>query len=55
MGEPQPLEFDNPVGMLDDEDDATLARIDEGMAEIEAGQADALDELRREIAVRCSR
>ncbi|HEX3681209.1 MAG TPA: hypothetical protein VHU83_01615 [Bryobacteraceae bacterium] len=55
MAEPQALDFDNPAGMLDEEDEATLAAIDEGIAEIEAGQGIPLEELRKEISKRCSR
>ena len=53
MAEPQALDFDNPAGMFDEEDEATLAAIDEGIAEIEAEQGVALDDLRSDsLAVR---
>jgi hypothetical protein len=55
MAEPQALDFDNPAGMLDEEDEATLAAIDEGIAQIEAEQGIPLEDLRKEISKRCSR
>jgi hypothetical protein len=49
MAEPQALDFDNPAGMPDEEDEATLAAIDEGIAEIEAEQGIALEDLRNDL------
>ena len=55
MAEPQALDFDDSAGMLEEEDETTLAAIDEGIAQIEAGLEIPLDDLRNEISKRCTR
>ena len=50
------LLFDHPVPeMLEDADAAALAAIDEGLAQLDAGQGASLSELRAEFARRCAR
>jgi predicted transcriptional regulator len=54
MAEPQALDFDDSAGMLEEEDETTLAAIEEGIAQIEAGLEIPLDDLRKEISKRCT-
>jgi hypothetical protein len=50
------LSIDHPVPeLIDAEDASTLCAIDEGIAQLDGGQAIPLEELRQELARRCSR
>jgi predicted transcriptional regulator len=50
------LKFDRPVPELTDEADAqTLAAIAEGIAQLDAGQGIPIEEVRGELARRCSK
>jgi len=50
------LTFDHPVPeMTEEETDQTLAAIDAGIAQLDAGQGIPLEEVRRELARRCSK
>jgi hypothetical protein len=50
------LMFDQPVPELtEDEDTQTLAATERGIAQLEAGQGIPLEDLRQELAKRCSR
>jgi len=50
------LTFDHPVPELtEDEDAQTLAAIGEGIAQLDAGLGIPLEEVRRELAKRCSK
>jgi predicted transcriptional regulator len=50
------LVFDPPVPeMLEDADAAALAAIDQGLAQVDAGQGIPLSELRAEFTRRCAR
>ena len=50
------LKFDHPVPeLIADEDDATLMAIEEGVAQLDAGQGIPLDDLRAELVKRCSK
>jgi hypothetical protein len=50
------LKFDHPVPELtEEEDEQTLGAIENGIAQLEAGQGIAIEELRRELAKRCSK
>jgi len=41
------LDLDDPAPILDDEDEETLAAIDEGIRDAEAGRTIPIDEVRR--------
>jgi hypothetical protein len=47
MGEAKKLGFDDPSPILDDEDEETLAAIDEGIRDAEAGRTVSIDEVRK--------
>lgn len=48
--------FDHPVPELTDEEDAqTLAAIEEGIAQLDAGHGIPLEEVRQELVRRCSK
>jgi len=50
------LRIDHPVPeLIAGEDASTLRAIDEGIAQLDAGQGIPLEELRQELARRCSR
>jgi hypothetical protein len=50
------LTFDRPEPQLtDEENEETLRAIDTGISQLDAGEGIPLDELRRELARRCSR
>jgi hypothetical protein len=50
------LSIDHPVReLIAAEDASTLRAIDEGIAQLNGGQGIPLDELRQELARRCSR
>ena len=50
------LSIDHPVPeLIAAEDASTLRAIDEGIAQLDGGQAIPLEELRQELARRCSR
>jgi len=50
------LKFDHPVPDLTEQEDAeTLAAIAEGIEQLEAGQGIPMEELRKELAQRCSK
>ncbi len=49
------LKLDHPVPMTEEEDDATLAAIDEAVAQLDAGEGIPLEKLRKEISERCSK
>jgi fructose-bisphosphate aldolase class 1 len=50
------LKFDHPVEDLIAEEDAqTLLAIDQGIAQLDAGQGIPLSELRAELAKRCAK
>jgi hypothetical protein len=50
------LSIDHPVPeLIAAEDTATLRAIDEGIAQLDAGQGIPLEELRHELARRCSK
>ncbi|HEY1949023.1 MAG TPA: hypothetical protein VGG97_18595 [Bryobacteraceae bacterium] len=50
------LKFDHPVPELTEEEDAeTLATIEEGIQQLNAGQGIPIEELRKEFAKRCSK
>jgi hypothetical protein len=47
--------IDHPVHeLIAEEDEATLRAIDEGIAQLDGGQGIPLEELRQELARRCS-
>jgi hypothetical protein len=49
------LKFDRPEPELTEQEDAeTLAAIEEGIREIDAGQGISIEELRQELLKRCS-
>lgn len=49
------LKLDHPVPMTEEEDVATLAAIDEAVAQLDAGEGIPLGEVRKEISKRCSK
>ena len=50
------LKFDRPVPeMTEEEDLQTLAAIEEGVAQLDAGQRIPIEDLRSELARRCSK
>ena len=46
MAEPKKLDLDNPDPILDEEDQDTLAGIDEGIRDAEAGRTVPIEEVR---------
>ena len=49
------LKLDHPVPMTEEEDEATLAAIDEAVAQLDSGQGIPLEDIRREVSKRCSK
>lgn len=47
MGNTTNLDFDNPAPILDEEDDETLAAIDEGIRDAQASHTVPIDEVRK--------
>ena len=47
MGQSNKLDFDNPAPILDEEDEETLAGIDEGIRDAEAGRTVPAEEVRK--------
>jgi predicted transcriptional regulator len=47
MAKTKEFEFEKPVPVKDDEDEATLAAIDEGLRDAKAGRTFALSQLRK--------
>ena len=49
MAESKKLDLDNPVPILDEEDEDTLAAIDEGIRDAEAGRTIPIEEVRNRL------
>ena len=49
MAKTKKLEFDNPAPSLEDEDEETLAAIDEGVRDAEAGRTVSAEEVRKRL------
>ncbi len=50
------IDFDHPIPELtEQEDPETLAAIEEGIQQLKAGQGIPIEQLRRELAQRCSK
>jgi predicted transcriptional regulator len=47
MAKPKKFDLENPAPPIDDEDEGTLAAIDEGMRDAEAGRTVPAEEVRR--------
>lgn len=47
MAKPKKFDLDNPTPVVDDEDEETLAAIDEGLRDVEAGRTIPAQEVRR--------
>jgi len=47
MAELKKVDLDNPAPILDEEDEETLAAIDEGIRDAEAGRTVPIEEVRR--------
>jgi len=47
MAEVKKLDFDDPAPLLDEEDEETLAAIDEGVRDAEAGRTVPTEEVRK--------
>ena len=47
MAEADRIDFDNPSPIVDEEDDETLAAIDEGIRDAEAGRSVPIEEVRK--------
>ena len=47
MAEVKKLDFDDPAPLLDEEDEETLAAIDEGIRDAEAGRTVPIEEVRK--------
>ena len=47
MAEVKKLDFDNPPPLVDEEDEETLAAIDEGIRDAEAGRTVPIEEVRK--------
>lgn len=52
MAEVNKLDLDDPVHPPDDEDEATLRAIDEGIRDAQAGRVVPADEVRKRLAAR---
>jgi predicted transcriptional regulator len=50
MAKPNKLDLENPAPVVDDEDEETLAAIDEGMRAAETGRTVPAEEVRRLLA-----
>ena len=49
MAKAKKVEFENPAPALDDEDEETLAAIDEGVRDAEAGRTVSAEEVRKRL------
>jgi len=49
MGKVKEFEFEKPVPALDDEDEGTLAAIDEGIRDAEAGRTVTTEDVRKRL------
>ena len=49
MAKAKKLEFENPAPALEDEDEETLAAIDEGVRDAEAGRTVPAEEVRKRL------
>jgi predicted transcriptional regulator len=49
MGKVKEFEFEKPAPALDDEDEATLAAIDEGIRDADAGRTVPAEEVRKRL------
>jgi predicted transcriptional regulator len=49
MGKAKEFEFEKPAPALDDEDEETLAAIDEGIHDADAGRTVAAEEVRKRL------
>lgn len=47
MAQARKIDFDNPAPILDEEDEETLAAIDEGLHDAEAGRTVPIEEVRK--------
>ncbi len=47
MGKAKEFDFEKPAPILDDEDEATLASIDEGIRDAKAGRTVELEQVRK--------
>lgn len=47
MGEASRIDLDNPASVQDEEDEETLAAIDEGIRDAEAGRTVPIEEVRK--------
>jgi len=47
MAKPKKFDLENPASIVDDEDEETLAAIDEGLRDVEAGRTLPAEEVRR--------
>jgi len=47
MAEVRKLDFDDPAPLVDEEDEETLAAIDEGIRDAEAGRTVPIEEVRK--------
>lgn len=47
MAESKKLDLDNPPSLLDEEDEETLAGIDEGIRDADAGRIVSIEEVRK--------
>jgi predicted transcriptional regulator len=49
MAEAKNIEFDDPAPITDEEDEETLAAIDEGIRDAEAGRGITIEEVRKRL------
>lgn len=49
MAKPKKLDLENPIPIVEDEDEETLAAIDEGMRDADAGRTIPAEEVRRQL------
>ena len=47
MAKPKKIDLESPAPVVDDEDEETLAAIDEGLRDVEAGRTVSAEEVRR--------
>lgn len=47
MAKPKKFDLESPAPVIDDEDEETLAAIDEGLLDVEAGRTVPAEEVRR--------
>ena len=43
------IDFDDPAPLTEEEDEETLAAIDEGLRDVEAGRTVTMDEVRKQL------